>query len=515
MKKLPIGIQTFSTIRTENYVYIDKTKIALDLINNGIYYFLSRPRRFGKSLFLDTLKNIFQGNKDLFKGLSIYDKWDWTLKYPVILIDFASGVLENRKDLDHRICKILNQNKERLKVECPVNKDIPGFLEDLILNSFKKYGKRAVILIDEYDKPILDNIEHPEIADQMRNGLKNLYSVLKSQDAYIQFVFMTGVSKFSKVSLFSGINQIKDITISKKFADICGYTPEDLKHHFSEHLQGVDREKLRIWYNGYKWLGSALYNPYDILLFISEDHTYRNYWFETGNPSFLLKLFKQNSYFLPNLENLKVTEEILDSFDIENINPLTLLFQSGYLTIDNTFTRRQRMIFALKIPNLEVKVALNDQLINGYTDLTNEKIGYQDDLYTSLVQGDLQAMIEIIKRLFASIPYRNFTGNNLLDSEGYYASVLYSFFSSLDAVIIPEDTNNQDQVDMTVKLGNHIYVIEIKVINSVEIDFNPALEQIQKKKYAEKYLNQIGITVHEVGLVFSRKLRNLVKWGWS
>lgn len=290
---------------------------------------------------------------------------------------------------------------------------------------------------------------------------------------------------------------------------------EDVQIHFAWHLPGVDWNKLRRWYNGYKWLGSAVYNPYDVLLFISKNQSYRNYWFETGNPSFLIKLFQRHLYFLPDLENVEVTEEILDSFDVEHINPLTLLFQAGYLTIEETHIRRQRMMFTLKVPNLEVKTSLNDQFINGYTDLINEKIGYQNQLYTLLNKGDLPGLTEVIHRLFAGIPYRNFTGNDLPETEGYYASVLYAFFASLDAEIIPEDINNHGQVDMTVKLGRHVYVMEIKVILKTDIDYNPALEQIQKKDYSRKYRNLPDTMVHEVGLVFSKAERNLVKCDWA
>jgi len=527
MKKLPIGIQTFSDIIREDYVYVDKTKIAIDLIRNGKYYFLSRPRRFGKSLFLDTLKEIFEGNKALFEGLHIYDQWDWTQSYPVIKIDFAEGTLQSRAELDEIIYEILEDNQHRLNLQCSVG-SIRGRMGELIRRAKEKYGNRPVVLVDEYDKPILDNIDKPGIAAEMREGLKNLYSVFKGQDAHLQFVFMTGVSKFSKVSLFSGINQLLDITLDGNFSAICGYTQEDLERGFAMHLKGVDLEKLRIWYNGYKWLGSeTLYNPYDILLFIHKKFSYRNYWFETGNPSFLVRLFEKNGYFLPSLEDVEVTEEILDSFDVERINPLTLLFQTGYLTIDTTFIRRQRMMFKLKIPNLEVKIALNDQFINGYTDLVNEKIGYQNHLYTSLVNGNPEEMIGVIRRLFASIPWRNFTKNNLPDVEGYYASVLYAFFSSLDARIIPEDITSHGQVDLTVKLAGHVYVMEIKVVNGrsgedgdldgrvEKMDQNSALKQIREKGYAKKYLGEKGVKVHEVGLIFSRKRRNLVSWAWE
>ncbi|PNK03341.1 ATP-binding protein, partial [Cylindrospermopsis raciborskii] len=461
-KNLPLGINTLDKLRGSNCIYVDKTRLALQLIKQPGAFFLSRPRRFGKSLFIDTLKEIFEGNQKLFEGLYIHDQWDWSRKFPVIKIDFAGGVLKNRQELDLRILDILHDNAEYLGVSYE-STDIPGKLGTLIRKAMAKYGERAVVLVDEYDKPILDNIDNPPIAAEMREGLKNLYSVLKQQDANIQFIFMTGVTKFSKVSLFSGLNQLTDITISRDFSTICGYTQEDLEQTFAQHLQGVDWDKLRLWYNGYSWRGDSVYNPYDILLFIREGMEYGNYWFETGNPTFLIKLFQTNCYFLPKLEHLEVTEEILKSFEIERINPVTLLFQSGYLTIESTFTAMERYMFRLKIPNQEVKVALGDQLVNAYTDFVEEKLGIQRPLYENLFQGDVNGFIDTVRRLFASIPWRNFTNNNLANFEGYYASVLYAFLSSLNARIIPEDITNYGQADITAILGDHIYVIEIKV----------------------------------------------------
>jgi len=518
-KKLPIGIQTFSEMIGEGYLYVDKTAHAWKLINEGKYYFLSRPRRFGKSLFLDTLKEIFEGNEGLFKALDIHDKWDWTRRYPVIKIDFAGGVLQSREGLDRRIYRILEENAERLKVDClRENNDIPGCFGELIRHAHDKYAQRVVILVDEYDKPILDNIEHPEVAVQMREGLKNLYSVMKGQDAHIQFAFMTGVSKFSKVSLFSGINQLNDITLDNRFATICGYTQHDLETTFAKHLAGVDWAELGRWYNGYGFLGEPVYNPFDILLFIEKGQSYRNYWFETGSPSFLIKLFQKNRYFLPDLESLEVSEEILDSFDVERINPVTLLFQTGYLTVERSFTRLMRLVFKLRVPNREVRLALSDQLIGGYTDLDNEKLGLQGHLYDTLAQGDVEGMVGVIKRLFAGIPWRNFTHNKLPESEGYYASVLYAFFASLNAEIVPEDLTNRGQVDLTVKLEGYTYVMEIKLEResgmATETGPNQALEQIRERGYSEKYRGEPGKGLFEVGLVFSGEARNLVRADW-
>jgi hypothetical protein len=242
---------------------------------------------------------------------------------------------------------------------------------------------------------------------------------------------------------------------------------------------------------------------------------FRNYWFETGSPSFLLKLFQKEQYFLPNLEGIQVTEEILDSFDVEQINPVTLLFQSGYLTIKDTFTDINQMVFCLGIPNMEVKIALNNQFINAYSNLVNEKLGIQRLIYTQLRSGDVEGLVSTIKRLFASIPWRNFTNNDLADFEGYYASVIYAFLSSLDARVIPEDITNHGQSDLTVMVGVHIYVMEIKVIEGDQVQGNAALDQILQRNYAEKYRGEPGKSIHEIGLIFSRNQRNLIQATWQ
>lgn len=518
LKKLPIGINTLSSMLENDMVYIDKTPLIWQMVQQPARFFLSRPRRFGKSLLVDTLKELFEGNHALFNGLYIQDKWDWSQVYPVIKIDFASGNLQNREQLNERISSLLMMNSQRLGIEVEAHFDLAGWFENLILKAREKYGQKVVVLVDEYDKPILDNIDYPERAAEVREGLKNLYSVLKGQDAHLQFVFMTGVTKFSKVSLFSGLNQLKDITLSAAYATICGYTQNDLETTFAGHLAGVDWEQLKAWYNGYHFLGEAVYNPYDILLFISENQTYRNYWFETGNPSFLIKLFQQKAYFLPDLEQLEVSEEILDSFDIETIDPVTLLFQAGYLTIEKAYSGfGDQFMFQLKVPNREVRQALNSHFINGYTQtLASEKLKIQHQVFDSLNQGDVPKLQNVLQRLFASIPWRNFTNNDLPNSEGYYASVLYAFFASLNATIIPEDTTNHGQVDMTIMLGEFIYVMEIKLDKSQDYQSqtpNPALQQIQNKAYVQKYRDQAK-TAFEVGIIFNQQQRNLVQLDW-
>ncbi len=520
MKNLPIGINTLKTIIEENMVYVDKTHIAHKLLSSPGRYFLSRPRRFGKSLFLDTLKEIFEGNKELFKGLYIYDNWNWEKKYPVIKIDFAAGGFFSIDLLEQQVKDILKNNSDRLGVPLINSTSHMGIIfKNLIIDTQKKFNSKVVVLIDEYDKPLLDNIDKTEMIIPIRESLKSLYSVIKEQDANLQFVFLTGVSKFSKVSIFSGINNLNDITLDENCATICGYTQNDLETDFAEHLQGVDWDKLKRWYNGYNFLGEKVYNPFDILLFIDKNKTFKNYWFETGSPAFLIKLFQKNKYFLPDLNDIEVGEEILSSFDINNIELTTLLFQTGYLTIKEVINKMERIFYKLSFPNLEVKTAFSEYLIQGYTDITENKFRYEKSTYDALIKVDLPALKTAITRLFAGIPWRNFTNNDLPEFEGYYASVLFAFFSAINCDIIPEDITNHGQADMTVKLGDNIFVMEIKVVRKNETgspdeNNNEALVQIKSRNYAEKYRGIADKKVFEVGMIFSQEKRNLVQFDW-
>jgi hypothetical protein len=517
LKKLPIGIQAFPKIREDDFLYIDKTQMLYQMAKDAGAYFLSRPRRFGKSMLVSTLHALFEGRKTLFEGLYIYDKWNWDKTHPVIRIDFAAGTIENREQLDQNLFELFSLHQRKFDLQCEAE-SIAGCFRELILKLYEKYNQKVVILIDEYDKPILDQIEKPELSAEIREGLKNIYSVMKGMDEYIQFIFMTGVTKFSKVSIFSGINQLKDITLSKAYSTICGYTQNDLETSFAQHLAGVDWEKLKRWYNGYSFTGEAVYNPFDILLFISENNQYRSYWFETGSPSFLLKLFKKECYFLPELSDIEVGEEILDSFDVDNINPVTLLFQAGYLTIDRILEKRGHIAYRLRVPNEEVYIALHRHFIGAYLPISSVQVREKalDNLYDDLCAGNLTQLKQHIQSLFAGVPWRNFTNNDLLDSEGYYASVLYAFFASLNAVIIPEDISNHGQADMTIILGEHIYVMEIKLDprkRFIAKTPNPALAQILERDYAKKYLTRAKV-VHQVGMVFHNKTRNLVQMDW-
>jgi len=510
MKKLPIGIQTLSHIIDGGYVYVDKTAIALKLIQSGKYYFLSRPRRFGKSLFLDTLKEIFEGNKNLFKGLYVGDKWDFEDKYPVLRISFGAGVNKNTEELDRSLRWLLKGAEEYQNIQCTSGSNPKECFQEIIKKTSEKYGKNVVILIDEYDKPILDNITDKDTARAIRDKMKDFYSVIKDNDQFIAFVFITGVSKFSKLNLFSGLNNLNDITLDERYATICGYIHDDLMTAFGGHLTGIDMEKVREWYNGYYYFGEKVYNPFDILLFIDKGHEFRNYWWGTGNPSFLIDLIYSKDYSIPDLENYEATDAILDSFDVDSIELEPLLWQTGYLTIKEKYTERGRIKYRLEIPNLEIQFSLNDFFIDVLTTQKSEKLVFQDKLYDVLKSGNLPELKNILISLFASIPYQNFTNNKLADYEGYYASVLYAYFASLGFETIPEDTTNKGRVDLTLKFDDKAYIFEFKV---VEQPSGHALRQIREKQYHQKY----HVVQHRflVGIEFGKKERNVIHFEWE
>ncbi|NEW61181.1 AAA family ATPase, partial [Sulfurovum sp. bin170] len=458
LKKLPLGKQTLRDIINDDMLYIDKTKIALDLIESYTYTFLSRPRRFGKSLFVSTLREIFEGNKEIFKDLYIYDKWDWSVKYPVIDIDF-SGDMRSPEALKRTILAILKNNQEDLEIKCSDTEEYANCFEELIKKTYKKYNQKVVILIDEYDKGILDNLDQIEIADQNREILRSFYSKMKTNDKYIKFVFITGVSRFAKASIFSGLNMLKDISLQSQYGEICGYTQNDIETTLLPYLEGVDLDELKEWYDGYNFLGKNLYNPYGILLFIDGDKMYKNYWFGTATPTFLIKLIKQQNYFLPKLGNTKVGEEILDSFDTNKMKFEIVLFQAGYLTIEKEIKKRRGGFeYHLKVPNKEVQIALNDSIINNVIKQPNRKSEYQDSLYDALYDANLEDFRDTLISIFASIPYNNYTNNDIAHFEGFYATVIYVYLASLGIEIVGEAVTNRGRIDLTVKLNTNIFI---------------------------------------------------------
>jgi len=501
-KKLPIGLQTFEKIIQDDYLYIDKTEIASNLIENYTYAFLSRPRRFGKSLFLDTLRNIFEGKKELFEGLAIYDKWDWSVRYPVIKISF-SGDFQTLEGVKKAMFANIRANQERLELECSDISDAPSCFAELIRKASQKYKQRVVVLIDEYDKPILDAIDNIEQAKINREFIKSIYTVLKDSDEFIKFAFLTGVSKFSKASIFSGLNMLEDISLTPQFGNICGYTQNDIETTFAPYLQDVDMQKFQEWYNGYNFLKDPVYNPFDVLKFIKNDCKYHNYWFASGTPTFLIKLIKECNYFLPKLSNLVVDERLIDSFDIENIDLEVILYQSGYLTIEHIETTPFESIeYKLKVPNKEVQRSFNDYIIDTLLQQNVEKNIHKKGIYIALMQADMQSFENSLKAIFASIPYNNYTNNSIQNYEGFYASVIYIYLQSLGIEIIAEDVTSRGRIDLTCFVEDKIYIMEFKV------DSTGALEQIKAKNYAQKYLGQ-NRAIYLVGIDFDSNEKNV------
>ncbi len=509
MKKLPIGIQTFSEIREEPYVYVDKTGFAVDLVESGKYYFLSRPRRFGKSLFISTLQALFEGRREFFAGLAAHDRWDWETTYPVIKISFA-GVARTVADMKQDIENILRINQKRLGITCERTEDIGSCFYELIEKSYRKHRRKVVILVDEYDKLILDNLDQVEMAKAAREILKDLYTTIKESDEYIKFAFLTGVSKFAKVSIFSGLNNLEDISLNTDYAAICGYTQHDLEATFSSHLQNVDMGKVREWYNGYNFMGEKVYNPFDILLFIKNKYQFDNYWFATGTPTFLIKLVQRHNYFLPRLADLWVSSSQIDTFDIENIQLEPILFQAGYLSIKDVRERRQGGYeYLLGAPNKEIRLSFNDVLIDYLTNQQTEKGRYQDILYAALENGDPEQMKRTLTALFASIPYNHYVNNTISSYEGYFAGVVYAYLASLGLEITAEDVTSRGRIDLTIRIGGNIYILEFKVDAP-----GRALEQIKSKNYQRKYQDRQA-NIYLIGIDFSSDEKNIVGFDWE
>ena len=361
-RRLPIGIQTFRKIREQDFYYVDKTTHIRRLLGHGAHYFLSRPRRFGKSLFLDTLKELFEGNEPLFEGLDIHDGWDWSVRHPVLNLSFGRGNYKEPGYVEANLMEQLAAAKRRAGVVAHYA-TAAGRFSSLIEALHRQAGHPVAVLIDEYDKLILDALEAPEIARANRDFLRGLYAVVKDSDAHIRFSSITGVSKFSKVSLFSGLDNLQDITLDRRYSAICGYTESDLDIVFAPELPGLDRDDIRDWYYGYSWLGQEkVYNPFDILLFF-DSRRFGAYWFETGTPKFLVDTLFKRQVSSVALDDMVGSSDLLSTFDVDEMATGALLFQTGYLTITGTEDLGGELLYRLDYPNPEVRQSLNRSLL--------------------------------------------------------------------------------------------------------------------------------------------------------
>ena len=518
MKRLPAGESSFAILRKEGWLYVDKTESIHRLIQEGKYYFLSRPRRFGKSLTVSALRALFEGRKELFEGLWIYDKMDWEKKHPVISLSF-NGLDYRNQALELALQKELDMKADSLGVELQGGTSKEK-LKELIL--YLGQTAQVAVLIDEYDKPINDYLHDFQQSDTNRDILGNFFGVLKDNDVvnYLRFVFITGVSKFSKVTLFSELNNLTDLTQHPRFGTLLGITQEELERDFDEHIEalaqqmGIGRDellaKIKHWYNGYTWDGkNFLYNPFSLLhLFNSGE--FANYWFVTGTTSWLVKKFREKRYPLANLESLVVGSEFFDKFEVQNIDLSVLLFQTGYLTIKK-IEQGDPKWYHLGYPNHEVRYSLLKQLFLEYTDEGPSTLGEtMRTLNSALLQHDLPTFISLFQGIFADISNRMLKQYIQEDSlvlwEAYYQTVIYLALSLTGGQVACEVQTNHGYIDAVAETEKFVYVMEFKMGKAAQ-----AMQQIKEKRYHEKYLNK-GKQVSLLGVGFDPELRNIGDW---
>ncbi len=504
MQELPIGIQTFSDIIQNDYLYVDKTEKIFDLVKNpkGVY-FLSRPRRFGKSLLISTLNEIFEGEKELFKDLWIH-KTDYAWeKHPIVRIDFSKKKTENKDDLK---CFILHQLKN-IAGNYGISLDRDQYDEafDELLTKLSGINK-VVVLIDEYDKPIIDNIDNIDLAVELREILKGFYTIIKACDEHIRFVLLTGVSKFSKAGVFSGLNNLKDISMDTRYSSLLGITGQEMETCFKEHIdrfaatEDVSNaeliEKITYWYNGFCFSGTCekVFNPFSMLL-LFDNARFSNYWFESATPSFLIKLIKEKSFDIKKMQDLEVREENLSTYEIEDLALVPLLFQTGYLTIkgyDDEF-----MTYRLGYPNFEVENSFQYALLRSYS--YAETNGYLVSLIRALRNDDFETFFDTLRIFFADIPY-----DLHIKKEKYYQTVFYLIFSLIGLKVETEVKTNKGRIDAVI-IDKDIYIFEFKFNGNK----NKALSQINDKRYFEKYQGT-GKEIYLFGVEFAD--RNVGEW---
>ena len=515
-RRLPIGIQTFRTIRETDSYYVDKTPWIGRLVQEGTHYFLSRPRRFGKSLLLDTMKELFEGNEALFRGLAIHDQWDWSVRHPVVRLSFGAGDFNAPGYLEAAVSEQLRAIEEDAGIT-PRTSPGPLRFARLLRDLHRKHGQRTVVLVDEYDKPILDPLFGgprrqdggpigSDTARANRDFLRGFYAVVKDTDADIRFSFLTGVSRISRASLFSGLNSLIDITFEEPYAAICGYTERDLDTVFAPELPGLDRDRIREWYCGYAWGGEdRMYNPFGMLL-LFDTREFAAHWFATGSPRLLIERLFAERIASPRLDGLVTGADLLSAFDVDHVGIEALLFQTGYLTIAEEAPVGNRMRFRLGYPNLEVRQALNEHLLRRLGPAPSRIEENQTRLHHLLEAGDTDGMERLFHAFFAGIPHQWHTKNDIANYEGYYVSVFYSYFAGLGADVTVEDSTNRGRLDMAVRAGGRIYLFEFKVIE--QSGAGSAMAQLKERRYADRYRAE-GKPVHLVGVEFSSADRNV------
>ena len=511
LKRLPVGIQTFSEVIDLDCLYIDKTEYIWNMIHLSKYIFLSRPRRFGKSLLVSTLQAYYEGRKDLFKGLFIETvEKDWT-EYPVLRFDMSLGKHMEKDQLERYLLYILGENEKRFGVISD-SQDPNVRLKNLISSVYDKTGKKVVILIDEYDAPLLDVVHEKETLPMLRNVMRNFYSPLKASDPYLQFVFLTGITKFSQLSIFSELNNLKNISMRPDFAGVCGITEEEMLTQMTDYIDDFAEahqitrketiEGLKKQYDGYHftWPSPDIFNPFS-LLNAFQDHDYTNYWFSSGTPTYLIEMLRKFNVVPSKIGGGKVLASTFDA-PTENMKSIIpLLYQSGYITIKD-YNSASRL-YTLDIPNGEIRVGLMESLlpnyVHEYTDDGGTTIG---EMYLALLNDDLNEMFRLLQAYLLTVPYCDNA-----NSEGHYQQMLYVIFSLFGRYVDVEVHTPTGRVDIVMKTAKELYLFELKLNMSAEA----AIKQIDLKDYASKFALS-ALPIVKVGINFDPERRTLSDW---
>lgn len=508
--KYPIGIQDFEDLQRNGYAYVDKTNFVYKLADEGKYYFLSRPRRFGKSLFLSTLEAYFQGKKELFKGLAIYDlETEWK-KYPIFHIDLNTANFREKDSLYTVLNDYLTTWESKYGTR-ESEATLALRFKGVIARAAEKEGCGVVILIDEYDKPILQTLRDPELQAEHRAQLKAFYSVLKTQDRYIKFAFLTGVTKFGKVSVFSDLNNLTDISMDHRYISICGMTEKELLTNFKEGINELaeangDTEeatiaKLKARYDGYHFEENTvgIYNPFSVLNTLSRLR-YKDYWFETGTPTFLVDLLKMHNYRLPDMTKERVSDDVINSVDSLSTNPIPVIYQSGYLTIKGYDERFKK--YLLGFPNKEVEEGFLNFLLPLYTSAGNNSPFLVDEFVQDVESGNPERFMQRMKAFFADTSYQ-VVGN----AELYFQNAMYLVFKIMGFYTQVERPTSDGRIDAIIQTPNYIYVIECKLDRTAD----EAIKQIENNGYAEPFLMDKR-KLYKIGVSFSSETRGVAEY---
>ena len=510
-KLYPVGIQNFESLRKDGYVYVDKTEIIYRLVKTGRYYFLSRPRRFGKSMLISTLEAYFQGKKELFEGLAIEAlEKEWN-RYPVLHLDLNTEKYNTIEALDKKLDLALTE-WESLYGANPHEQSLATRFEGIIKRAAAKTGTRVVILIDEYDKPMLQAIGDQERQDEYRGTLKAFYGALKSQDGNIKFALLTGVTKFGKISVFSDLNNLEDISWDRNYFDICGISEQELPDNFSDDIQALADangqtftqacEQLKADYDGYHFYpySPGIYNPFSLLNTFKK-RQYGRYWFETGTPTYLVELLKLHKYDLYKMAHTKTTSRVLDSIDASSTNPIPVIYQSGYLTIKG-FIPEPR-IYELGFPNREVEEGFMDFLLPYYTPVEEAESGFAIwEFISDVKSGDIDSFMKRLQAFLADCPYEM-----AKDIELHYQNVLFIVFRLAGLYTQVEYLTSQGRIDLVLQTPGYVYIMEFNLDGSAE----QAIAQIEEKQYALQFSSD-SRTVYSIGVNFSSETRNIDRW---